>query len=87
MNRNGVWDYRETPTQAWRRMGLLQRTETLTREKYVACVQSAADLLRKEGFISATTAEGYASRARAAELTAKDSAKDTGVRKGLTSDR
>ena len=52
MNRNGVWDYRETPTQAWRRLGLLQTTETLTREKYVACVQSAADQLRKEGFFS-----------------------------------
>ena len=48
MNRNGVWDYRETPTQAWRRLGLLQPNETLTREKYVACVQNAAETLRKE---------------------------------------
>ena len=31
--------------------------------------------------------ESYVSRAKAAELMAKDSAKDTGVRKGLTSDR
>ena len=87
MNRNGVWDYRETPTQAWRRLGLLRPTETLTREKYVACVQSAADALRKEGFVSDKTAEWYASNAKTAELMAKDSAKDTGVRKALTSDR
>src|SRR5712692_1433419 len=24
MNRNGVWDYRETPSQAWQRLGLLR---------------------------------------------------------------
>ncbi len=87
MNRNGVWDYRETPTDAWRRLGLLRPTETLTSEKYVACVQSASDALRKEGFFSDKTVEGYVSRARTAELTAKDSAKETGVRKALTSDR
>ena len=87
MNRNGVWDYRETPTEAWHRMGLLQRTDTLTREKYIGCVQSAADALRKEGFFSDKAVESYVSRAKAADLMAKDSAKDTGVRKGLTSDR
>jgi len=87
MNRNGVWDYRETPTQAWRRLDLLQPTETLTREKYAACVRSAAEKLRKEGFFSDKTVEWYASQARTAELMAKDSAKDTGVKKGLTSDR
>ena len=64
MNRNGVWDYRETPTQAWRRLGLLQPNETLTPEKYVACVQRAADALRKDGFFSDTTAESYVERAR-----------------------
>jgi hypothetical protein len=87
MNGNGVWDYRETPTQAWRRMGLLQATETLTREKYVACVQSAADTLRKEGFFSDKTAEWYVTHAKTAELMAKDSAKDTGVRKLSKSDQ
>ncbi|HMF60373.1 MAG TPA: hypothetical protein VK595_08375 [Vicinamibacterales bacterium] len=87
MNRNGVWDYRETPTQAWRRMGLLKPTETLTQDKYVACVQSAANALHKEGFVSDKTVAGYVTQAKTAELTAKDSAKDTGVKKGLTSDR
>lgn len=81
MNRNGVWDYRETPTQAWRRLGLLKAGETLTREKYVACVQSAADALRKDGFVSDKTAAAYVTQAKTAELTAKDSAKDTGPKK------
>src|SRR5262245_1284554 len=40
MNRNGVWDYRETPAQAWRRLGLLQKNEDLTRDKYVECVSA-----------------------------------------------
>ena len=87
MNGNGVWDYRETPTQAWRRIGLLPVTETLTRDKYVACIQSAADKLRKEGFFSDKTAEWYAAHAKTAELMARDSAKDTGVRKLVKSDQ
>jgi hypothetical protein len=87
MNRNGVWDYRETPTQAWRRLGLLSKTETLTRDKYVACVTAAADALRKGGFFSDKTFSDYVARAKTADLTAKDSAKDTGVKKALTSDR
>jgi len=87
MNRNGVWDYRETPSQAWRRLGLLKAGENLTREKYVACVQGAADALRKDGFISDTTAAGYVAQAKTAELTAKDSAKDTGVKKGAGAER
>jgi hypothetical protein len=71
MNRNGVWDYRETPTQAWRRLGLLQKHETLTREKYVACVTSAADRLRQDGFFSAKTAAWYADLARTTDLQPK----------------
>ena len=66
MNRNGVWDYRETPTAAWRRLGLLRPNETLTREKYVACVRTAAEQLRKDGFFSAQTAAGYVERATTA---------------------
>ena len=68
MNRNGVWDYRETPTQAWRRLGLLQKNEELTREKYVACVQRAADDLRKEGFFAEKTAAAYLEQAKTADL-------------------
>jgi hypothetical protein len=71
MNRNGVWDERETPTQAWRRLGLLQKSEELTRDKYVACVQRAADQLRKEGFFSDTTAATYVDQAKTADLQPK----------------
>jgi len=74
MNRNGVWDYRETPTQAWRRLGLLQRNEELTRDKYVACVQNAAERLRKDGFFSERTAAEYIQRAKAADLQPKKAA-------------
>jgi hypothetical protein len=71
MNRNGVWDSRETPTQAWRRLGLLQKTETLTRDKYAACVQNAAEQLRKEGFFSDKTTAWYVEQAKSAELRPK----------------
>ena len=72
MNRNGVWDYRETPAAAWRRLGLLQQKEELTREKYVGCVQAAADKLQKDGFITAQTVAGYVARARTADLQPKE---------------
>src|SRR5439155_21446152 len=68
MNRNGVWDSRETPAQAWRRLGLLQRNDDLTREKYVACVQRAADTLAKEGFFADKTAAAYVEQAKTADL-------------------
>jgi hypothetical protein len=74
MNRNGVWDYREAPTAAWRRLGLLQQKEELTREKYVACVQAAAEKLQKDGFVTAQTVAGYVARARTADLQPKDAA-------------
>jgi hypothetical protein len=90
MNRNGVWDYRETPTDAWRRMGLLQRTETLMREKYVACVQSAAaDALNKDGFFSRQVGRELYAAAMRPPGAARErlSQGDRRVRKGLTSDR
>jgi hypothetical protein len=68
MNRDGVWDYRETPTQAWRRLGLLPETMELTRDTYVACVQYAAEQLRKEGFFSDQTAATYVEQAKTADL-------------------
>jgi hypothetical protein len=71
MNRNGVWDYRETPTQAWRRLGLLKADETLTREKYVTCVSRAAESLRRAGFFSDRTTAWYAEQARIADLAPK----------------
>jgi hypothetical protein len=72
MNRNGIWDFRETPQQAWVRLGLLKRGEPLTREKYVACVQSAADALKKDGFFSDKTTADYAEKAKTADLEPKE---------------
>jgi hypothetical protein len=71
MNRNGVWDYRETPTLAWQRIGLLSKGEELTRAKYVACVQQAAEALRKPGFFSDKTAAWYTEQANTADLQPK----------------
>lgn len=74
MNRNGVWDFRETPTQAWQRLGLLKKGETLTREAYTACVAAAADRLKKDGFFSAKTAQWYLDSAKSADLQPKAAA-------------
>jgi hypothetical protein len=76
MNRDGVWDYRETPTQAWTRLGLLTRGETLTRDRYVSCVEKAANHLRDEGFFSEKTAADYVEKAKTADLQPKQ---DTAV--------
>jgi hypothetical protein len=71
MNRNGVWDYRETPTDAWRRLGLLQKTEPLTPEKYLSCVQNAAGQLRRDGFFSDQTEAWYVEQAKKIDLQPK----------------
>ncbi len=71
MNRNGIRDHRETPTEAWRRLGLLQQDEELTREKYAACVRAAADALRNDGFFSERTAQRYVEQARTTNLQPK----------------
>ena len=47
------------------------RTKPLTREKYVACVQDAADALRKGGFFSDKTAAWYVDQAKTAEIAPK----------------
>jgi len=73
MNRNGVWDYRETPTQAWQRLGLLPKGAELSRATYVSCVQKVAEQLRKDGFLSDKTAAWYADQAKTAELEPKSS--------------
>ena len=42
MNHDGVWDFVETPTAAWQRLGLLQKNESLQLEKYISKVVQAA---------------------------------------------
>jgi hypothetical protein len=73
MNRNGVWDFRESPQAAWMRLGLLKPGEALTRQKYVACIQSITDALKKDGFFSAQTAAEYNALASKADLQPKES--------------
>ena len=68
MNRNGVWDRRESLQQAWLRLGMLKPGETVTREKYVACVQQSAEALRRDGFFSEKTASEYIDAARKVDL-------------------
>ena len=68
MNRDGVWDRRESMSQAWTRLGLLAATESVTREKYVACVQRAAEQLRRDGFFSEKTATEYIEAAKTSDL-------------------
>jgi len=76
MNRNGVWDYRETPAQAWRRLGLLQKREELTRDTYVACVRRAAGQLRQAGFFADKTAAWYVEQAKTSDLQPKRATSD-----------
>ncbi len=68
MNRNGVWDRRESLQQAWLRLGLLKPDETITRERYVACVQQSAEALRRDGFFSEKTAAQYIDHAKKTDL-------------------
>ncbi len=69
MNGNGLWDFRETPEQAWRRLGILAPGESLTRTRYVDCVRSAASTLAEEGFIDPEVVEAYVINARSKNLT------------------
>jgi hypothetical protein len=69
MNRNGVWDGRETPTEAWRRLGLLDSAEDLTQERYVQCIEDVATRLHGEGFFSSATVDRYIMEAQQQDLT------------------
>jgi len=68
MNRNGLWDFRETPSQAWQRLGLLRAGQTLTRARYASCIHDAAEKLHRQGFFSAATVSLYAKKAQARNL-------------------
>ncbi|MDX1481032.1 MAG: hypothetical protein R3315_05105, partial [Woeseiaceae bacterium] len=59
LNGNGLWDFRETPTQAWQRLGLLEHGEALTRQHYVNCVGNAAAALAALGFFDTETVTAY----------------------------
>jgi hypothetical protein len=68
MNGNGLWDFRETPSEAWQRLGLLERGDELTRSRYVSCVDTAATALASDGFFDPETAGDYVERAKSKNL-------------------
>ena len=59
MNHNGYRDFRETMTEAWRRLGLIKPNETFNRAAYTTCVQKAVDKLLADKIITPKTAEFY----------------------------
>lgn len=63
MNGNGLWDFRESPAEAWRRLGLLGQGQELSVERYVNCVGDAAAVLAASGFFDAETVGEYVKRA------------------------
>ena len=71
MNLNQYPDTRETVTQAWRRLGLLQPRVEFRREIYLDCVRASVAELRKENFITEERASLYIEEAVQAELPAQ----------------
>lgn len=63
MNLNRYRDRRETLTEAWRRLGLIGPKESFTRERYAACVSSAADGLQARRLLSPRMATVYRTEA------------------------
>jgi hypothetical protein len=63
MNRNASRDFRETVTQAWRRLRLLEANESITPQKYAACVNAAVDGLTSARFITQPVARVYREQA------------------------
>ena len=63
MNGNGKRDRRETVTEAWRRLGLLQRRQRFDRESYVGCVTQVVSELVDEGLLSQNVGRYYVERA------------------------
>ena len=68
MNGNGIRDRRETPTQAWRRLGVVPRGAELTQQRYAECVRASVDRLRGELFFSDSTAQWYVEQAKKVQI-------------------
>jgi hypothetical protein len=64
MNGNGSRDQRETVTQAWRRLQLLPKTESFSRQRYVTCVDTVVERLATERLLGSEIAKDYRRRAR-----------------------
>jgi hypothetical protein len=68
MNHNGFRDYRESVTQAWRRLGLLKPQQSISQDRYERCVRAEVTRLRKQGFISEKVGRHYIEQARSRPL-------------------
>jgi Alpha/beta hydrolase domain len=68
MNGSGRRDVRETVTQAWRRLGLLNATESFGRNSYEHAIRRVALNLAREGILPMHVAEYYIENARHAQL-------------------
>ena len=71
MNLSRYRDRRETVTEAWQRLGLLDRDESLSREKYTTCVTGVVDELRGRRLLSVEHADRYKLEAAEATLPAR----------------
>jgi len=68
MNRNGYRDYRESVTQAWRRLGLLKADQEFNKDRFVSCVRSEARKLIDQKFISEEVGRYYIEQSRSLPL-------------------
>lgn len=68
MNRNGYRDLRETVTEAWRRLGLLEHDESFDRTRYLSCVERSVAALTAQGFIADKVGAMYLEKARSGVL-------------------
>jgi len=64
LNHNGIRDFTETMTEAWRRIGYLKPNEKFNRERYSVCVKQSVDKLLAEKFFKPKTAEMYNAQAK-----------------------
>lgn len=68
MNRNGYRDFRESVTQAWRRIGLLEHSEVFSHARYISCVEDSVVTLTSQGFISDNVGDFYVEQAKTTPL-------------------
>ena len=64
LNHNGVRDFVENMTEAWRRIGYLKPNEKFNRERYSVCVKNSVDRLIVEKFFKPKTGDLYKEQAK-----------------------
>jgi hypothetical protein len=64
MNHNGIRDFVETMTEAWRRIGYLKPNEKFNRERYSVCVKQSVGKLVADKFFKPKTGDMYNTQAK-----------------------